>query len=130
MVATGALSLEVFATAIADVAFVFLIIMSLKSGPATFGVLTALWAAGMLVGAALAERIIGRRIGLAAFGTAAIMGATMLLIGLAPVSLVIVAIAFIVGGGANRSEEHTSELQSLMRISYAVFCLKKKKNTK
>src|SRR3546814_2983381 len=35
-----------------------------------------------------------------------------------------------VGGGKNiveaRSEEHTSELQSLMRISYAVFCLKKK----
>src|SRR3546814_6758044 len=31
------------------------------------------------------------------------------------------------GGGAERSEEHTSELQSLMRISYAVFCLKKKK---
>src|SRR3546814_2289161 len=30
--------------------------------------------------------------------------------------------------GAGRSEEHTSELQSLMRISYAVFCLKKKKN--
>src|SRR3546814_5245016 len=29
---------------------------------------------------------------------------------------------------ADRSEEHTSELQSLMRISYAVFCLKKKKN--
>src|SRR3546814_10373955 len=29
----------------------------------------------------------------------------------------------------NRSEEHTSELQSLMRISYAVFCLKKKTNT-
>src|SRR3546814_1682662 len=28
--------------------------------------------------------------------------------------------------GAQRSEEHTSELQSLMRISYAVFCLKKK----
>src|SRR3546814_2136341 len=35
-------------------------------------------------------------------------------------------------GGANalkRSEEHTSELQSLMRISYAVFCLKKKKKS-
>src|SRR3546814_10361947 len=31
---------------------------------------------------------------------------------------------------ALRSEEHTSELQSLMRISYAVFCLKKKKNIK
>src|SRR3546814_5409625 len=30
-----------------------------------------------------------------------------------------------VGSGAIRSEEHTSELQSLMRISYAVFCLKK-----
>src|SRR3546814_9943546 len=31
---------------------------------------------------------------------------------------------------AGRSEEHTSELQSLMRISYAVFCLKKKKLAK
>src|SRR3546814_8590836 len=31
--------------------------------------------------------------------------------------------------GCFRSEEHTSELQSLMRISYAVFCLKKKKKT-
>src|SRR3546814_5188691 len=31
---------------------------------------------------------------------------------------------------SSRSEEHTSELQSLMRISYAVFCLKKKKNKK
>src|SRR3546814_6036995 len=37
-----------------------------------------------------------------------------------------------VSGGTSwkRSEEHTSELQSLMRISYAVFCLKKKKHTK
>src|SRR3546814_3993698 len=33
-------------------------------------------------------------------------------------------------GSTPRSEEHTSELQSLMRISYAVFCLKKKNNTK
>src|SRR3546814_4168280 len=32
--------------------------------------------------------------------------------------------------GIRRSEEHTSELQSLMRISYAVFCLKKKKHNK
>src|SRR3546814_1847992 len=32
--------------------------------------------------------------------------------------------------GVERSEEHTSELQSLMRISYAVFCLKKKKKNK
>src|SRR3546814_10511518 len=34
------------------------------------------------------------------------------------------------GDGVGRSEEHTSELQSLMRISYAVFCLKKKKKDK
>src|SRR3546814_1103799 len=34
------------------------------------------------------------------------------------------------GSALNRSEEHTSELQSLMRISYAVFCLKKKKLTR
>src|SRR3546814_3047962 len=34
------------------------------------------------------------------------------------------------GGLSSRSEEHTSELQSLMRISYAVFCLKKKKTKK
>src|SRR3546814_10043964 len=34
------------------------------------------------------------------------------------------------GTGQARSEEHTSELQSLMRISYAVFCLKKKKRHK
>src|SRR3546814_5139362 len=34
-----------------------------------------------------------------------------------------------VGQTGERSEEHTSELQSLMRISYAVFCLKKKKQT-
>src|SRR3546814_2593555 len=33
------------------------------------------------------------------------------------------------GAFLHRSEEHTSELQSLMRISYAVFCLKKKINT-
>src|SRR3546814_11312220 len=37
-----------------------------------------------------------------------------------------------IAGGSlvTRSEEHTSELQSLMRISYAVFCLKKKKKTR
>src|SRR3546814_10204597 len=34
-----------------------------------------------------------------------------------------------VGERIDRSEEHTSELQSLMRISYAVFCLKKKKHS-
>src|SRR3546814_3752867 len=35
-------------------------------------------------------------------------------------------IVILTGAGISRSEEHTSELQSLMRISYAVFCLKKK----
>src|SRR3546814_10905015 len=41
----------------------------------------------------------------------------------------VVALAAQHQGAAVRSEEHTSELQSLMRISYAVFCLKKKKHT-
>src|SRR3546814_6612877 len=40
----------------------------------------------------------------------------------------IVAVNIWYGVGSKRSEEHTSELQSLMRISYAVFCLKKKTN--
>src|SRR3546814_1589805 len=40
---------------------------------------------------------------------------------------VLVIVAGKLGGSDRRSEEHTSELQSLMRISYAVFCLKKKK---
>src|SRR3546814_3547500 len=37
--------------------------------------------------------------------------------------------SLLVARRTSRSEEHTSELQSLMRISYAVFCLKKKTNT-
>src|SRR3546814_2647936 len=54
---------------------------------------------------------------------------------LAPVGISLIAFArpalFVWSGNENlRSEEHTSELQSLMRISYAVFCLKKKKNKK
>src|SRR3546814_8764996 len=40
-----------------------------------------------------------------------------------------VAEFFIRAGTGKRSEEHTSELQSLMRISYVVFCLKKKNKT-
>src|SRR3546814_9839156 len=42
-------------------------------------------------------------------------------------TLVLTGINFSVSAAVGRSEEHTSELQSLMRISYAVFCLKKKK---
>src|SRR3546814_6534093 len=41
--------------------------------------------------------------------------------------VLLLALIFILVNLAVRSEEHTSELQSLMRISYAVFCLKKKK---
>src|SRR3546814_8021308 len=53
-----------------------------------------------------------------------------------PLDFAAKADAVIIGSGiktreiaADRSEEHTSELQSLMRISYAVFCLKKQINT-
>src|SRR3546814_10004888 len=44
-----------------------------------------------------------------------------------PIKVTLLA-AFVIALPVVRSEEHTSELQSLMRISYAVFCLKKKKN--
>lgn len=116
MVVTGALSLEVFATAIADVAFVFLIMVTLGGGPTAFGVLTALWAGGMLIGAVLAERAIGHRVGLAAFGTAAIMGATMLLIGLAPIGFALIAVAFILGGCANCI--HNVAVRTLLQSEY------------
>src|SRR3546814_2185437 len=76
----------------------------------------------------------------------------VLQVGLPPIGLVIAVLGSIIAGIAapteaasmgavgsilvvviarrfTRSEEHTSELQSLMRISYAVFCLKKKKRT-
>src|SRR3546814_6865058 len=43
-------------------------------------------------------------------------------------SIVFVSVTLLSVNQGHRSEEHTSELQSLMRISYAVFCLKKKKN--
>src|SRR3546814_5433703 len=46
-----------------------------------------------------------------------------------PVGDVVPAVSPRNAGPGQRSEEHTSELQSLMRISYAVFCLKKKKKT-
>src|SRR3546814_9300048 len=49
-----------------------------------------------------------------------------LLVGKSLDKLGVVGIAVALGGKQVRSEEHTSELQSLMRSSYAVFCLKKK----
>src|SRR3546814_1169131 len=48
--------------------------------------------------------------------------------GLRRVSSMVPGDIVLVQAGVRRSEEHTSELQSLMRISYAVFCLKKKNN--
>src|SRR3546814_5733556 len=58
-----------------------------------------------------------------AYSTISHLGLITMLVGLGSTLGVVAAIFHI------RSEEHTSELQSLMRISYAVFCLKKK-NTK
>src|SRR3546814_4928682 len=48
-------------------------------------------------------------------------------VAIGPETIEIRAITAKFGSGVERSEEHTSELQSLMRNSYAVFCLKKKK---
>src|SRR3546814_8653241 len=76
---------------------------------ATLG--TALWMMPRL----LKTKLLGGRV--------AIAGAVLWNVGL------IIGLASIASGhndGMERSEEHTSELQSLMRISYAVFCLKKK----
>ena len=101
----GALALEVFATAIADVAFVFLVTVSLAASATAFGLLTACWAGGMLVGAAIAGEIATRRPATIAFAAATVMGATMLAVGMMPalmtVSLVFVGAAFVVGGAAN-----------------------------
>src|SRR3546814_1468639 len=64
------------------------------------------------------------------FNTFVGLGAVTALEGGTGVTLFAVAIALAIPTlNVMRSEEHTSELQSLMRISYAVFCLKKKKNT-
>src|SRR3546814_8088260 len=56
------------------------------------------------------------------FGTTGLDGETD------PQSAISRFVKFFFDFGNSRSEEHTSELQSLMRISYAVFCLKKKHN--
>lgn len=105
IIMVAALTLEVFATAIADVAFIFLITVSLRAGATALGVLTAFWAGGMLLGAALAGEIAERHPARWAFATAALMGASMLAIGVIPViavpNLAGVAVAFVVGGAAN-----------------------------
>lgn len=114
-IAIGALTLGVYATAIADVAFVFLVTVSLGSGPTAFGLLTACWAGGMMAGAVISGTMAMRRPALIAFASVTIMGTTMLAIGIgigigigsgignAPLiaGLAFVAIAFVIGGGAN-----------------------------
>src|SRR3546814_7918323 len=74
-------------------------------------------AVGLVDEAAGAERRVRRGRGAAACIDA--VGALVRHVGAEPAALAAAA-------DAGRSEEHTSELQSLMRISYAVFCLKKK----
>src|SRR3546814_10273169 len=53
-------------------------------------------------------------------------GAFLGSIGVYPVDMTRVGLTYWIDADCHRSEEHTSELQSLMRISYAVFCLKQK----
>src|SRR3546814_7434129 len=70
-----------------------------------------------VVGCCVTQRQLGRK-------------AVVVALGQAGVVVVIEGVVAQAGNQAQaRSEEHTSELQSLMRISYAVFCLKKKKHT-
>src|SRR3546814_5022744 len=94
--------------------------------PAVVAVLVQLVASALTSGlsssiaiSAIVSIIVGSFVYAFVLGTTFLKG---LFIGI--VALVITVIVAIVFGG--RSEEHTSELQSLMRISYAVFCLKKK----
>jgi MFS family permease len=105
MAMVGALTLEVYATAIADVAFVFLVTVSLSAGPAAFGLLTACWAGGMMAGAAASGTVAMPRPAPIAFAAAAAMGGMMLGIGVAGMTtmagLVLVGVAFIIGGAAN-----------------------------
>lgn len=105
----GALTLGVFASAIADVAFVFLITVSLGAGAIAFGLLTACWAGGMMAGAAAAGVWPMLRPAPLAFASAIVMGAMMLAIGVVggiagmtmTSGLVAVGIAFVIGGAAN-----------------------------
>lgn len=101
----GALTLEVYATAIADVAFVFLVTVSLMAGPTSFGLLTACWAGGMMAGAAASGTMAMRQPASIAFASATVMGGAMLAIGVGAATvtggLALVGIVFIAGGVAN-----------------------------
>jgi hypothetical protein len=117
MIMIGALTLAVYATAIADVAFVFLVTVSLAAGPTAFGVLTACWAGGMMAGAAVSGTMALRRPAPIAFVSATVMGGTMLAIGIGTAtmigSLVFVGIAFVIGGAANSA--HNVAVRTLLQ---------------
>ncbi len=100
----GALMLGVYAGAISDIAFVFLITVSLRLGPTAFGVLTACWAGGMLAGAFISGAVTMRRTAFTAFFSSGVMGAAMLTIGVGSMltgSPALVGVAFLIGGAAN-----------------------------
>lgn len=101
----GALTLEVYATAIADVAFVFLVTVTLAAGPTVFGLLTACWAGGMMAGAAASGTMAMKRPAPIAFVSGTMMGGIMLAIGIGISttigSIAFVGIAFLIGGAAN-----------------------------
>src|SRR3546814_9995775 len=82
-----------------------------------------------------AHRVVEQRHILAHAGDDAALGDQRGIVAVAPRQVDQDRRGLLVGGGRieaidGRSEEHTSELQSLLRISYAVFCLKKKKKDK
>src|SRR3546814_7914484 len=77
---------------------------------------------GMAQAAARTRTLFATRNGIEFHGKTPVMG-------VGPIKNTVHAHCGNTSSAATRSEEHTSELQSLMRISYAVFCLKKKKPT-
>lgn len=104
-VMTGSLGLEVFASAIADVAFVFLVTVTLGQGPLAFGLITGCWALGMIAGALGAGAGAMKRPAPIAFAAAITIGATMLAIGATGwagvASIVLIGAIFVIGGMAN-----------------------------
>src|SRR3546814_6407449 len=118
---------------IVGVAFLALALILFNIGPAAAMLLVT-----AIIGVAVAELYaVQRQAGYEPVTLAGIVGSVCLVIsaynyGTAAVPTVlflttVVCLLWYLVGAATRSEEHTSELQSLMRISYAVFCLKKKK---
>ena len=115
----GVLSIEIVASAMADIAFVFLVTVTLAASATMLGLLTACWAVGMLAGSALASGVRADRSVFAAFAAAATMGATMLAIGLSPFTgmagLATVAVMFAAGGTAN--SVHNASVRTVLQTS-------------